>query len=139
MRYRVPHRSAAARPGLTQVLGSGPKSSVVCSRNLIALACPGAFGRCHIKSGLRLDQVKFSRPRSRFRGRLRMVEPSPLIVPGLRNVIASAALSPEEIPRNMAAPLTTVHCLTMRSSRDRFAARLMRYRVAQSRPRSGPA
>ena len=68
-----------------------------------------------------------------------MVEPPPLIIPGLRSVIASALLTPEEIPRNMAAPLTTVHCLTMRSSRDRFAARLMRYRVAQRRPRSGPA
>ena len=27
MRYLVTHRSAATRPGLTQVLGSGPKSS----------------------------------------------------------------------------------------------------------------
>ena len=67
-----------------------------------------------------------------------MVEQSPLIVPGLRNVIASALLSPEEIPRNMAAPLITVHCLTMRSSRDRFAARLTRYRVPPRRAATRP-
>ena len=43
MRYRVAHRSAAARPGLTQVLGSGPKVSFVRSRNLVALASPNFF------------------------------------------------------------------------------------------------
>ena len=56
---------------------------------------------------------------------LRTVEPSPRTVAGLRQVIAGALLSPEQIPRHIAAPLISGDCLTMRSSRDRFAASLV--------------
>jgi hypothetical protein len=50
MRYRVAHRQAAARPGLTQVLGSGQKSFFcVISQSEFAPFSTQLFGRCHIR------------------------------------------------------------------------------------------